>query len=152
MYFTRGDIRSARPIKNAHHNFERERHESKARFLEFVKQYRKSRSSSESKPRSETAALPTGVDFSEYVRLLEARTSQRPRAVQPLDPPQRLRRGHTAQLAKEDRVVESCLPYFMVAIKSQPSSEHSREFTLNLNKMRRNDPLPLQRVRKAPHT
>jgi hypothetical protein len=41
MYYTRGNITEACPIKNAHHSYERERFNAKRKFVEFMRHYQK---------------------------------------------------------------------------------------------------------------
>lgn len=51
------------------------------------------------------------------------------------------------QRSKENKIVESCLPYFLVSIPNK-DKVNTTDSVVNYSKMKRNDPLPLQRVRK----
>lgn len=73
MYYTRGTLVEAGPIKNAHHSHERERMLVKRKFMDFVSEYRRTHF----KPPAKN--LPADkLDFCDYMRMLDTRTTDQP--------------------------------------------------------------------------
>jgi hypothetical protein len=113
MYYTRGNVTSAGPIKNAHHTHERERMLAKRKFLDFVQSYKRAQYN------QQPTQVPTNADlmeFSDYVRMLDTRTSPRPAHSPEHQLHKQRATSNYSHNRKKSKIIDSCQPYFIVTI------------------------------------